>query len=166
MSLRALVAALLAIAMLSWPALASAQGILRPRGDRDQAFGVAPGGTEAAVPQLGPLLDLTAAVNRLIRRFDHGDFKQVAADAADALQELRRSGNSGAEPVMFRVGMFVEDVTLNMLRLFSEYRGGTPCKTLVQDLENELKVLEGRGGGNGAVFGRGAVAAVKKRCSV
>ena len=117
-----------------------------------------------------PRSNLTAAVNRLFSRFGQGNYKQVAADA---LQELQKRGDGRAEPVRFRVGMFFEDVTLNMLRLFSDYWAGTTCnKTLVQELENELKALESElkvlkvsGGGNGAVFGRGAVAAVRKRCN-
>jgi hypothetical protein len=151
------VAALVAV-MLFAPAPASGQDIVTLRVDRDRPSGYTSGGTEAAA-QDQVVRDLTAAVQRLLKRVD------VAQETALNVPTVNDAGVKTA--FRFRVGMFFEVVTQRMVSLFAEIWASPTCRNdLVQDLESELKVLEKSGGGDGAVFGRRAVAAVRKRCPV
>ena len=152
------VAALVAVITVFGSAPASGQDIVILRVDRDHALSYASGGTEAAA-QEQTLRTLTAAVQRLLKRVD------VAQEAALNLPNVNEAGVKTA--FRFRVGMFFEVVTLRMVSLFAEIWASPTCRNeLVQDLESELKILEKSGGGDGALFGRRAVAAVRKRCPV
>jgi hypothetical protein len=165
--------------VLASSAPAPAQDLRALGADADRAAGQEPGrpdtpalserlafsGASAAAGTAGQeptLLNLTATMERLIRRVDHGDIQQVAAEALRDVQYA--SETQASTPFRFRVGMFFEDVTLNLLNLFSTYWAGARCDpSLVGRLENELQRLP-VGRGNGVVFGRGALAAIKKRC--
>ena len=162
--LRMLVVHLIALGVLLWPALSYAQS--KPVGEpgrRPAALSVGPGAT-AGGGQIRSAVELTGAVketfNSLIDRFRRGE--SVADEAGRLREQLRQEANSEVS-VMFRVGMFFEHVTLGMLALFSQSKD-VPCDTaLVQVVEADLQALERDGAGNGAVFGRSALAT---RCRV
>jgi hypothetical protein len=157
------VCALAVLMTLFRAASAPGQDIRALRRDGEPAFDHASSAALAAA-QAKTLENLTAAVQKLIRRVDHGDVQQAAVEALQNLQSATVAQST--TPIRFRVGMFFEDVTLRVLSVFSEYWAGRSCDaTLVRRLDNEVNSL-GSEFGNGAIFGRPAVAAIKKRCNI
>jgi hypothetical protein len=149
-----------ALIALFWPAAVLGQDIRALSVDTDPAVAYASGSSETAA-QVTTVLELTTELKRLLQQFGPGKVPQILTP-----DQQRVSAANSTTPVRFRfrVGMFIEDVTSNMIRLFSGYQPSAACdKALVQSLENELKILESSGGGNSAVFRR-EVAAARKRC--
>jgi hypothetical protein len=149
-----------ALIVLCWPAAVLGQDIRAFSVEPDHALGYASGSGEAAAQQK-TIEDLANELKRLLQQFGPRKSPQILTP-----DQQSASTADSATPVRFRfrVGMFIEDVTSNMIRLFSGYQPGAACdKALVQSLENELKILESSGGANSAVFRR-EVAVARKRC--
>ena len=161
-------AALLALAIVSWSTVASAQTVRAPQIVGDQINSFAPIGTGVAAQQ-GTFIELTDAAKRAMKKvtelFASGRVEPVPAEE---LKQLNLSVSSVA--LRFRVGMFVEYVTSNMLRLYTMSRSVNTCapefQKVAQVVEKELEQLANvqKGRRNGAVFGRNAVADMKVGC--
>jgi hypothetical protein len=149
-------AASLELVIVCWPMSGFAQTVHAPQIGIDQSFHAAPLGTGGAAQQ-GTFLEFTAAARRAMKKLAElnarGGLQAVTAEEKKQLGILIDSNT-----LRFRVGMFVEYVTSNMLKLYELSATKKPCDDEVKEVAGKVQAelsqiadLQ-KGLGNHAVF--------------